>query len=112
VRAKAAIAWNSKTNEIRAGQFDVPPGFEHWILKFDGLGDNHELGTGADYGRIEYAYHLMAVAAGITMAPCRLLEENGRAHFDVSIAKTTGAIIFNPSARWRIWTSGRRRLMT
>jgi serine/threonine-protein kinase HipA len=80
-RAKAVIAWNPVSQEIRSGQFDVDPGFEHWLLKFDGIGKDLELGTGADYGRIEYAYHLMATAAGIAMSPCRLLEENGRAHF-------------------------------
>jgi serine/threonine-protein kinase HipA len=80
-RAKAAIAWNPRTNEIRAGQFDVAPGFEHWILKFDGIGKDNELGEPQGYGRMEYAYHLMAVQAGIHMSPCRLLEEGGRAHF-------------------------------
>ncbi|MFZ5786630.1 MAG: type II toxin-antitoxin system HipA family toxin [Acidobacteriota bacterium] len=80
-RAKAVIAWNPETEEIRAGQFEVPDGFEHWLLKFDGMGTDRELGEGRGYGRIEYAYHLMAVAAGIAMAPCRLLEEGGRAHF-------------------------------
>jgi serine/threonine-protein kinase HipA len=80
-RAKAAIAWNPRTNEIRAGQFDVDPGFEHWLLKFDGIGKDDELGEPQGYGRIEYAYHLMAVQAGIHMSECRLLEENGRAHF-------------------------------
>ncbi|MEO8331588.1 MAG: type II toxin-antitoxin system HipA family toxin [Gallionella sp.] len=81
VRAKAVVAWNPQTDEIRSGQFDVAPGFEHWLLKFDGVGKDKELGTGADYGRIEYAYHLMASAAGINMSAARLLEENGRAHF-------------------------------
>jgi serine/threonine-protein kinase HipA len=80
-RAKAVVAWNPTTQEIRAGQFDVEPGFEHWLLKFDGLGPDRELGGTQDYGRIEYAYHRMAGAAGIAMSPCRLLEENGRAHF-------------------------------
>jgi serine/threonine-protein kinase HipA len=80
-RAKAVIAWNPTTREIRSGQFDLADGFEHWLLKFDGVGKDFELGTSADYGRIEYAYHRMATAAGITMSPCRLLEENGRAHF-------------------------------
>ncbi len=80
-RAKATIAWNPRTNEIRAGQFAVEPGFEHWILKFDGIGKDLELGESGGYGRIEYAYHLMAVQAGILMSPCRLLEEGGRAHF-------------------------------
>jgi serine/threonine-protein kinase HipA len=80
-RAKAVIAWNPQTNVIRSGQFDVAPGFEPWLLKFDGVGLDAELGTGADYGRIEYAYSLMAKQAGIEMSPCRLLEENGRAHF-------------------------------
>ena len=80
-RAKAAIGWNPATREIRAGQFDLPPGFEHWLLKFDGMGDDLELGASAHYGRIEFAYARMAAEAGIEIAPCDLLEENGRAHF-------------------------------
>jgi serine/threonine-protein kinase HipA len=80
-RAKAVVTWNPQTNQIRSGQFDAAPGFEHWLLKFDGMGKDLELGGSADYGRIEYAYHLMAKAAGIHMSACRLLEEGGRAHF-------------------------------
>lgn len=80
-RAKAVVSWNPGTGEIRAGQFDVQAGFEHWLIKFDGVGVDERLGVSRDYGRIEYAYHLMARAAGITMSPCRLLEETGRAHF-------------------------------
>lgn len=80
-RAKAVVAWNPKTNEIRAGQFDVSPGFEHWLLKFDGLGEDKGLGKTENHGRIEYAYYQMALQAGINMSPCRLLEEHGRAHF-------------------------------
>ncbi len=80
-RAKAVIAWNPETGQIRSGQFDAAEGFEHWLLKFDGVGKDPELGTGADYGRIEYAYSRMATQAGIAMSACRLLEENGRAHF-------------------------------
>ena len=80
-RAKAVVAWNPVTDEIRAGQFDVDAGFEHWIVKFDGMGTDRELGPGHSYGRIEYAYYLMAKRAGIAMAPSRLLEESGRAHF-------------------------------
>ena len=83
-RAKAVIAWNKKTKEIRAGQFEMDKGFEPWILKFDGMGPDRELGGTLDYGRVEYAYSLMAKVAGITMAPCQLLEENGRAHFMTS----------------------------
>jgi len=80
-RAKATIAWNPETNEIRSGQFNVSDGFEHWLLKFDGIGKDRELGSSKDYGRIEYAYYSMATMAGIAMSPCRILEENGRAHF-------------------------------
>src|SRR5437867_1745267 len=80
-RAKAVISWNPTTHEIRAGQFDVEPGFEHWLIKFDGVSVDERLGVGQDYGRIEYAYYLMASAAGIAMYPSRLLEESGRAHF-------------------------------
>lgn len=80
-RAKAVVTWNPKSDQIRSGQFDAAPGFEHWLLKFDGVGKDSELGGSKDYGRIEYAYYLMAKAAGIIMSPCRLLEESGRAHF-------------------------------
>lgn len=80
-RAKAVVSWNPTTHEIRAGQFDVQPGFEHWLIKFDGVGVDERLGVSQDYGRIEYAYHLMARAAGITMSDCRLLAENDRSHF-------------------------------
>ena len=80
-RAKAVIAWNPKTEEIRSGQLAVESGFEHWLLKLDGVGKDSELGTGSDYGRIEYAYYLMARKSGITISDSRLLEENGRAHF-------------------------------
>lgn len=80
-RAKAVIAWNPATNEIRSGQSLVDPGYSHWLLKFDGVGTDQEFTSTQDYGRIEYAYYLMAKEAGITMSECRLLEENGRAHF-------------------------------
>ena len=80
-RAKAVVALHPVTGELRSGQLSADPGFEHWLLKFDGVGMDHELGTGGHYGRIEYAYHLMARSAGIDMPDCRLLEENGRAHF-------------------------------
>ena len=80
-RAKAVIAINSTTKEIRSGQLEAPPGFEHWLLKFDGMGKDRDLGGTQGYGRIEYAYYLMAKAAGIAMSDSNLLEEGGRAHF-------------------------------
>ena len=79
-RAKAVIAYNGQTGEVRSGQVDAPEGFQHWLLKLDGV-TNQELGDPKHYGRIEYAYYLMAREAGVEMMPCRLLEENGRAHF-------------------------------
>jgi serine/threonine-protein kinase HipA len=83
-RAKAVIAWNRETREIRSGQVDAGSGFEHWLLKFDGVSsgtDRETLDGSRGYGAIEYAYSLMARAAGVAMAPCELLEENGRRHF-------------------------------
>lgn len=82
-RAKAVIAWNPKTGEIRSGQVPLSANFEPWLLKFDGVSSNRdkELEDPLGYGRIEFAYHLMAREAGITMSDCHLLEENGRAHF-------------------------------
>ena len=80
-RAKAVVAWNPTTGEVRSGQVPSDPGFEPWLLKLDGVGSDFDLGESADYGRIEYAYALMAKAAGIEMTACRLLPEGGRAHF-------------------------------
>ena len=82
-RAKAVIAWNPETNEVRSGQIAAADGFEYWLLKFDGVTGNKykELEDPQGHGAIEYAYHLMARAAGVTMSECRLLEENGRRHF-------------------------------
>lgn len=81
-RAKAVIAWNPKTNQVRSGQATVPADFEHWLLKFDGVSASFDgVRDPQGYGRIEYAYSRMAEEAGLTMAACRLFEENGRAHF-------------------------------
>lgn len=82
-RAKAVIAWNAETNEVRSGQVEAGKGFAYWLLKFDGVSGNRdkELDDPQGYGAIEYAYALMAQAAGIEMSACRLLEENGRRHF-------------------------------
>lgn len=82
-RAKAVITWNPQTNEVRSGQVEAGAGFGYWLLKFDGVSGNKdkELEDPKGYGAIEYAYALMAQAAGITMSECRLLEENGRSHF-------------------------------
>lgn len=79
-RPKAIIAYNEKTREVRSGQTQAPKGFEHWLLKLDGV-SNEQLGTSLGWGRVEMAYYLMATACGIEMMPCNLLEENGRAHF-------------------------------
>jgi serine/threonine-protein kinase HipA len=81
-RPKALIALNPETDEVRSGQLDVDPGFEHWILKFDGIEDStRDLGASRGYGAIEWAYAKMARLAGIEMTECRLLPENGRHHF-------------------------------
>ena len=82
-RAKAVIAWNPQTHEVRTGQIAAGDGFEYWLLKFDGVDGNRdkERDDPKGYGAVEFAYHRMAEAAGITMSECRLLEENGRRHF-------------------------------
>ena len=86
-RAKAVLAWNETTGEFRSGQVEVDDesgeGFSYWLMKFDGVEKNSdkELADPLGYGRIEYAYYLMAKDAGITMADCRLHQEGQRAHF-------------------------------
>ncbi len=82
-RAKAVIAYNPTTNEVRSGQLAAPEGFEHWIIKFDGVSGNtdKDLGSPRGYGAVELAYSEMAKAAGIATTESRLLEEGGRRHF-------------------------------
>jgi serine/threonine-protein kinase HipA len=82
-RAKAVIAYNPQTGAVRSGQIDAGPGFEYWILKFDGVSGNRDrdLEDPLGYGAIEYAYAQMAGRAGIVMSECRILEEHGRRHF-------------------------------
>jgi len=78
-RAKAAVAIGPD-GEVRSGQHDAPAGFTHWLLKFD-VSPGQRLGQTTGYGQLEYAYHLMALDAGLEMAECRLLEVDGLVHF-------------------------------
>ncbi len=82
-RAKAVIAWNPSTHEVRSGQVSAGEGFEYWLLKFDGVSGNRdkELEDPQGYGVIEYAYYRMARDCGIDISECRLFEENNRRHF-------------------------------
>ncbi|HXR94314.1 MAG TPA: HipA domain-containing protein [Rhizomicrobium sp.] len=82
-RAKAVIAWNPRTQEVRSGQVSAGMGFEYWLLKFDGVQNNkdRDLADPKGFGAVEYAYYLMARAAGVAMNESRLLEEHGRRHF-------------------------------
>ncbi|PJJ10370.1 serine/threonine-protein kinase HipA [Flavobacterium sp. 1] len=79
-RAKAIIAYNKTTGNVRSGQVDGLEGFDYWLIKFDGV-TNHQLGDPKGYGNIEYAYYLMAVDAAITMSESKLMTENNRSHF-------------------------------
>jgi serine/threonine-protein kinase HipA len=79
-RPKAVIAYNEETGEVRSGQTNVPEGFEHWLIKLDGVYDA-QFGESSGWGRVEYAYYIMAKECGIEMSDCKLLEEGNRAHF-------------------------------
>lgn len=79
-RAKAVIAYNDTTGEVRSGQTTAPEGFDYWLIKLDGV-TNKELGDPEHWGEVEYVHSLLAKAAGINMTECRLYRENGRAHF-------------------------------
>lgn len=82
-RAKAVIAWNPKTKEVRSGQSEFSEGYEHWLIKFSGVTGNKdkEDEDREDFGIIEYAYYLMAKEAGINMSECRILDDGKNAHF-------------------------------
>ncbi len=82
-RAKAVIAFDPKTHQVRSGQLGLAPGFEHWLIKFDGVEFNGDWGIAdpAGYGLLEYSYSQIAQRCGIDMMECRLLRENERSHF-------------------------------
>lgn len=82
-RAKALIAWNEETNEVRSGQNDLSPGYDYWLMKFDNVSKNgdHGLEDKPEYTLIEYAYYLMALDAGIIMNECRIYDSEGDHHF-------------------------------
>ena len=82
-RAKALIAWNEETNEVRSGQTQLGPGYDYWLMKFDNVTKNgdHGLEDKPEYTLIEYAYYLMAIDAGIIMNECRIYNSEGDHHF-------------------------------
>jgi serine/threonine-protein kinase HipA len=82
-RAKAVIAWNEKTNEVRSGQMQLGPGYDYWLMKFDHVSKNgdHGLEDQPEYTLIEYVYYLMAQSCGITMNECRIYDSEGDHHF-------------------------------
>ena len=82
-RAKALIAWNESTNEVRSGQLELGEGYDYWLMKFDNVAKNgdHGLEDKKEYTLIEYAYYLMARSCGITMNECRIYESEGDHHF-------------------------------
>ena len=82
-RAKALIAWNEKTNEIRSGQLNLDKDFDYWLIKFDNVSKNgdHGLEDVPEYTLIEYAYYKMALAAGINVSEYRIYSNAGENHF-------------------------------
>ena len=80
-RAKAIIAYNKTTGEVRSGQVEVPEGFDYYLIKLDGVSANVGFRETENYGRLEYSFYKLAKACGIEMTECSLIEENGRAHF-------------------------------
>ena len=80
-RAKAIIAYNKETGEVRSGQVEAPAGFDYYLIKLDGVSAKAGFKATENYGRLEYSFYKLAQACGITMSECSLIEENGRAHF-------------------------------
>lgn len=80
-RAKAIIAYNKETGEVRSGQVEAPEGFDYYIIKLDGVSAKAGFRETENYGRLEYSFYKLAKACGIEMTECFIIEENGRAHF-------------------------------
>ncbi len=80
-RAKAIIAYNKNTGEVRSGQVEAPAGFDYYLIKLDGVSAKAGFKETENYGRLEYSFYKLVKACGIDMMECSLIEENGRAHF-------------------------------
>lgn len=80
-RAKAIIAYNKETGDVRSGQVEAPDGFDYYLIKLDGVSASAGFKETENYGRLEYSFYRLARFCGIEMTECLLLEENGRAHF-------------------------------
>lgn len=80
-RAKAIIAYNRATGEVRSGQVDAPEGFDYYLIKLDGVSATAGFKETENYGRLEYSFARLVRACSIEMTECSLIEENGRAHF-------------------------------
>ena len=80
-RAKAIIAYNKETGEVRSGQVEAPAGFDYYLIKLDGVSAKVGFKATENYGRLEYSFYKLAQVCGLTMTECSLIEENGRAHF-------------------------------
>lgn len=80
-RAKALIAYNKTTGEVRSGQVETPAGFDYYLLKLDGVSAAAGFKETDNFGRLEYSFYLLAKECGVDMTESSLLEENGRAHF-------------------------------
>ena len=80
-RAKAIIAYNKDTGEVRSGQVEAPEGFDYYLIKLDGVSAQAGFKATENYGRLEYSFYKLAKECSIEMSECSLIEENGRAHF-------------------------------
>ncbi len=84
-RPKAVLAFNEDFTQVRSGQANVPSGFTHYLMKFDGVSEHNKnqetFGDPLGYGAMEFIYHLMAKKCGVDMMPCHLLHEGNRRHF-------------------------------
>ncbi len=80
-RAKAIIAYNPQTGEVRSGQIDAPEGFDYYLIKLDGVTAEAGFRATQNFGRLEYSFYRLVKECGIEMSDCSLIEENGRAHF-------------------------------
>lgn len=80
-RAKAIIAYNKETGEVRSGQIDAPAGFDYYLIKLDGVTAEAGFRETQNFGRLEYSFSKLVKECGIEMSECSIIEENGRAHF-------------------------------
>ncbi len=79
-KAKATVGLSSDTKEMIATQEQLPDGFEHWLIKFDGTGEG---GNASQNLLAEKVYLDMAKLCHINTVESKIIQDGSLSHLAV-----------------------------